>query len=35
LEWKTTIVAQNPFLKGAPVWPVRITGLTGGDLEVT
>jgi hypothetical protein len=28
-------VAQNHFLKGAPVWPVYTTGLTGDALDVT
>jgi hypothetical protein len=33
--WKFSFVAQNLFLKGALVCPVSVTGLTGGDLEVT
>jgi hypothetical protein len=32
LKWKSVLVAQNLFIKGAPV---LTTGLTGGDLEVT
>jgi hypothetical protein len=35
LGWKSLILAQSHFLRGAPVWPVHTTGLTDGTLEVT